>query len=337
MAFAGPAHIPVYISKLEANCVACASKLIPFTKLPRSRSASFVKKVPRFDVRSRSRDLQSHLQSTFLGSFERIEMALGMHPEAARRTSRVGFAESLNPPSVSAVLDQSRSLQTSQVVSSPSCQQRQMPGDSVVDDPDLTKLPIIHCWPEDGGRFITFPLIATQHPVSHRRATSASIACSFSTRQPPACIGRSRRAADSTTTKRKSAEKPCRQQWCSERTQRLMLAAMFPLPEGFEEVAFAGILRERATQLVSATTNDISVPANAEIILEGEVPPGERRLEGPFGDHFGHYCDAADFPVFRVRRITHPSQSNLPRSNRRQAAAGRSLHGRRVADDHGAA
>ena len=67
----------------------------------------------------------------------------------------------------------------------------------------------------------------------------------------------------------------------------------------------SGILRERATQLVRATTNNISVPANAEMILEGEVPPGERRLEGPFGDHFGHYCDAADFPVFRVRRITH--------------------------------
>jgi 4-hydroxy-3-polyprenylbenzoate decarboxylase len=71
-----------------------------------------------------------------------------------------------------------------------------------------------------------------------------------------------------------------------------------------EEIAFAGILRARATRLTRALHSDIDVPADAEFILEGEVPPHERRVEGPFGDHFGHYCDPADFPVFRVRTVT---------------------------------
>jgi len=71
-----------------------------------------------------------------------------------------------------------------------------------------------------------------------------------------------------------------------------------------EEIAFAGILRARATRLARGRTVPVDVPAGAEMVLEGEVPPGERRREGPFGDHFGHYCEPADFPVFRVRAIT---------------------------------
>jgi len=92
----------------------------------------------------------------------------------------------------------------------------------------------------------------------------------------------------------------------------LMLAGMFPLPENFEEIAFAGILRARATRVTRARTVDIDVPADAEFILEGEVPPAERRAEGPFGDHFGHYCDVADFPVFRVKTITRRSNPIYP-------------------------
>jgi 4-hydroxy-3-polyprenylbenzoate decarboxylase len=83
-----------------------------------------------------------------------------------------------------------------------------------------------------------------------------------------------------------------------------MLAGIFPLPEALEEIAFAGILRARSTRLTSARTINIDVPADAEFILEGNVPPHERRIEGPFGDHFGHYCDPADFPVFHVKTIT---------------------------------
>ena len=70
-------------------------------------------------------------------------------------------------------------------------------------------------------------------------------------------------------------------------------------------IAFAGVVRGRRTRVARALTCDLPVPADAEIVLEGEVAPGERRLEGPFGDHFGHYSAAADFPVFRVRAMTH--------------------------------
>jgi 4-hydroxy-3-polyprenylbenzoate decarboxylase len=87
---------------------------------------------------------------------------------------------------------------------------------------------------------------------------------------------------------------------------------LFPLPEALEEIAFAGIISARRTRLARARTIPIDVPADAEFVLEGVVPPYERRREGPFGDHFGHYCDVADFPVFHVKSITHRRRPIYP-------------------------
>jgi 4-hydroxy-3-polyprenylbenzoate decarboxylase len=85
----------------------------------------------------------------------------------------------------------------------------------------------------------------------------------------------------------------------------LMLSAILPLPEDLDEIAFAGFLRGKSVPMARAKTINMLVPANAEFILEGIVPAGERRIEGPFGDHFGHYSDAAEFPVFHIRKVTH--------------------------------
>src|SRR5262245_10963675 len=83
-----------------------------------------------------------------------------------------------------------------------------------------------------------------------------------------------------------------------------MISSIFPLPEDIDEFGFAGFLGGKSVPMVRAKTLNMSVPANAEIVLEGVVPAKERRLEGPFGDHFGHYSEAAEFPVFHIRRIT---------------------------------
>jgi 3-polyprenyl-4-hydroxybenzoate decarboxylase len=76
------------------------------------------------------------------------------------------------------------------------------------------------------------------------------------------------------------------------------------LPEDVDEIGFAGFLRGKRVPMVRAKTLNMSVPASAEIVLEGVVPAMQRRMEGPFGDHFGHYSEAADFPVFHIRRVT---------------------------------
>ena len=114
---------------------------------------------------------------------------------------------------------------------------------------------------------------------------------------------------------------------------RLLLAAVAPLPEGIDELAFAGFLRGAPTRLARARSTRMGVPADAEFVIEGVVPAGERRSEGPFGDHFGHYSHAAPFPVFHVRNVTHRARARLPGERRRQAAAGRQVHGRGGAGD----
>ena len=84
----------------------------------------------------------------------------------------------------------------------------------------------------------------------------------------------------------------------------LMMSSILPLPEDIDEIGFAGFLRGKRVPMVRSKTLTLSVPASAEIILEGIVPAKERRVEGPFGDHFGHYSEATEFPVFHIRRVT---------------------------------
>jgi 3-polyprenyl-4-hydroxybenzoate decarboxylase len=92
----------------------------------------------------------------------------------------------------------------------------------------------------------------------------------------------------------------------------LILAAIMPLPEGLDEVAFSGIVRGQRTPLTKAKTIDMKVPAHAEFVFEGVLRPGIRRLEGPFGDHFGHYSAAGDHPVFEISRMTHRKNAIFP-------------------------
>ena len=81
-------------------------------------------------------------------------------------------------------------------------------------------------------------------------------------------------------------------------------AASAPVPEDIDELLFAGFLRRRPVQLVRCITSDIEVPASSEIVLEGVLEPGERRVEGPFGDHTGYYSLADEYPVFHVECMT---------------------------------
>ena len=81
-------------------------------------------------------------------------------------------------------------------------------------------------------------------------------------------------------------------------------AATAPLPEDMDEMLFAGFLREEPVEMVPCVTQPLMVPADSQIVLEGYVDPGERRVEGPFGDHTGYYSLADDYPVFHLTAIT---------------------------------
>ncbi|MBI3909384.1 MAG: menaquinone biosynthesis decarboxylase, partial [Armatimonadetes bacterium] len=169
--------------------------------------------------------------------------------------------------------------------------------------PILDFLPIQTCWPEDGGPFITLPLVFTRHPVTGKRNVG---------------MYRMQKYDSSTTGMHWQLHKVGAEHYrtSEERGQRipvavalggdpvLTYAATAPLPPEIDEIAFAGWLRKQPIELVPCETNDLEVPASAEVILEGYVDPQERRMEGPFGDHTGYYSLAEEFPVFHLTCIT---------------------------------
>jgi len=169
---------------------------------------------------------------------------------------------------------------------------------------DLAPLPNLQLWPKDGGRFVTFPLVLTEHPARHTRNLGIYRMHVYDARTTGMHwqIGKGGGFHFHVAEKRGDGLEVAVAVGADPAT---LLAAVAPLPEGIDELAFAGFLRGEPTRLSRARTLKMRVPADAEFVIEGFVPAGERHSEGPFGDHFGHYSHAAPFPVFRVKTVTH--------------------------------
>jgi 4-hydroxy-3-polyprenylbenzoate decarboxylase len=179
------------------------------------------------------------------------------------------------------------------------------PAQAVSAGADLGPLPILQLWPQDGGRFVTFPLVFTEDPETRRRNLGIyrMHVHDASTTGMHWQIGKGGGFHFHRAEARGEALEVAVAVGADPAT---LLSAVAPLPEGIDELAFAGFLRGRPTRLArSRTLANLRVPADAEFVLEGVVPAGERRSEGPFGDHFGHYSHAAPFPVFHLRAVTH--------------------------------
>jgi 4-hydroxy-3-polyprenylbenzoate decarboxylase len=169
---------------------------------------------------------------------------------------------------------------------------------------DLSALPNLRLWPQDGGRFVTFGLVLTRHPQNATRNLGIYRMQVFDAKT----TGMHWQIGKGGGFHYHAAEKrgqPLEVAVSVGADPATLLAAVAPLPEGIDEIAFAGFLRGAATRLTRARTLSMPVLADAEFVLEGVVPPQERREEGPFGDHFGHYSHAAPFPVFHVQAVTH--------------------------------
>ncbi|MBS1599930.1 MAG: menaquinone biosynthesis decarboxylase [Bacteroidetes bacterium] len=183
----------------------------------------------------------------------------------------------------------------------------------IITSPDLTKLPIITCWPKDGGPFITLPVIHTKDPESGTRNVGMYRMQVFS----PTMTGMHWHK-HKVSAKHFSIYKKLR--------KRMPVAvalggdpvyaysATAPLPENVDEYMLAGFLRKKKVELVKCITQpDIEVPADADFIIEGYVDPEEELiLEGPFGDHTGYYSLPDYYPRFHVTAITHRKKAIYP-------------------------
>lgn len=179
------------------------------------------------------------------------------------------------------------------------------PCKEVIDrNPSLARFPILKCWPGDGGRFITLPLVITKDPETGRRNVGMYRMQVYDERTTGMHWHIHK---DGAANFRASCTKGRRLEVAVAlgADPATIYAATAPLPRGVDEFLFAGFLRKEPLELVRCETVDLEVPARAEIVLEGYVDPAERRLEGPFGDHTGYYSLPDYYPVFHIQCITH--------------------------------
>ena len=191
-------------------------------------------------------------------------------------------------------------------ISRPPCQDVIIEGDEV----DLNKLPIQTCWPGDVGPLVTWPLVITRGPEKPRMNLGI---------YRMQLIGRNKLIMRWLSHRGGALDF---RDWCLKRPGEpypvaialgadpaTTLGAVTPVPDALSEYAFAGLLRGGKTELANCLTkrckdNELLVPANSEIILEGYIDPEEMADEGPFGDHTGYYNEVESFPVFTVEKMT---------------------------------
>jgi 4-hydroxy-3-polyprenylbenzoate decarboxylase len=175
----------------------------------------------------------------------------------------------------------------------------------------LNVFPILKTWPDDGGRFITLPMVFTKDPETGSRNCGMYRMHVYDERT----TGMHWHMHKDGAKHYRNAEKLGKRLEVAVAIgsdPAVMYSSTAPLPEGVDEMLFAGFLRKSSVELVKCETIDLEVPANSEIVLEGYCEPNERRIEGPFGDHTGYYSLKDEFPMFHITCITHRKDALYP-------------------------
>jgi 4-hydroxy-3-polyprenylbenzoate decarboxylase len=194
-------------------------------------------------------------------------------------------------------------------VSSAACQEVVQLGDEV----DLDALPILTCWPQDGGPFITLPQVVTRDPETGVRNVGCYRMQKLDRRSTAMHWQVHKTGARHFRRARELGLRRLDVAVALGGDPVMAFAATAPLPDGIDEWMFAGFLRKKAVGTIACKTNDLEVPADADIVLEGWVDPSEELVEeGPFGDHTGYYTPRDKFPRFHVTAVTHRASAIYP-------------------------
>ncbi|MCF6241666.1 MAG: menaquinone biosynthesis decarboxylase [Bacteroidales bacterium] len=179
-------------------------------------------------------------------------------------------------------------------------------------NPDITKLPVLTCWPSDGGKFITLPMVITKDPLTGIRNVGMYRMQIFDKNLTAMHWHKHKVGARHFNEYKKLGKKmPIAVALGGD--PAITYSATAPLPDNMDEFMLAGFLRKQKVKLVRAITQDIEVPADADIIIEGYINPEEDFIyEGPFGDHTGFYSLADYFPKFHITCITHRKDAVYP-------------------------
>ena len=248
--------------------------------------------------------------ANLFGTPERVAMGMGQESvEALREVGKLlAYLKEPEPPK--GLKDLWEKLPVfKQVLNMPAKVLKKAPCQEVVltgDDVDLSKIPVQRCWPGDAAPLVTWGLSVTKGP--HKKRQNLGIY-----RQQ--VIGKNKLIMRWLSHRGGALDF---REWCQTHPGEpypvsvalgadpaTILGAVTPVPDTLSEYAFAGLLRGDKTEVVKSISNDLQVPASAEIVLEGYIAQDETAPEGPYGDHTGYYTEVDDFPVFTVTHITH--------------------------------
>nr|WP_278345677.1 4-hydroxy-3-polyprenylbenzoate decarboxylase [Alteromonas macleodii] len=248
--------------------------------------------------------------ANLFGTPERVAMGMGQESvEALREVGKLlAYLKEPEPPK--GLKDLWEKLPVfKQVLNMPAKILKKAPCQEVVltgDDVDLSKIPVQRCWPGDAAPLLTWGLSVTKGP--HKKRQNLGIY-----RQQ--VIGKNKLIMRWLSHRGGALDF---REWCQTHPGEpypvsvalgadpaTILGAVTPVPDTLSEYAFAGLLRGDKTEVVKSISNDLQVPASAEIVLEGYIAQDETAAEGPYGDHTGYYNEVDDFPVFTVTHITH--------------------------------
>ncbi|HAR89918.1 MAG TPA: 4-hydroxy-3-polyprenylbenzoate decarboxylase [Gammaproteobacteria bacterium] len=250
------------------------------------------------------------LLANLFGNTKRVAMAMGQEDlEGLRDVGRLlAFLKEPSPPKGWRDLWQSLPSYAN-VLNMPPAVRKSAPCQEVVveeDDVDLGFLPVQTCWPGDVGPLVTWPLVITRGPEKERQNLGI---------YRMQVIGRNKLimrwlshrggALDFREWQQKHPGQGFPVSIAIGADPATILATVTPVPDTLSEYAFAGLLRNSKTEVVKSLTNDLQIPASAEIVLEGVIEPDEMADEGPYGDHTGYYNEVERFPVFTVKKMTH--------------------------------
>ena len=179
-------------------------------------------------------------------------------------------------------------------------------------EPSLDKLPILKCWPDDGGKFITLPQVYTRDPRNGKRNVGMYRLHVYDQKTTGMHWHIHHDGAENYRLHKELGNPIIEVAVALGGDPAITYAATAPLPKEIDELILAGFLRKKPVELVKCKTIDMEVPADAEIVLEGYIDPTESRLEGPFGDHTGYYSLTGEYPVFHIKCITHRKDAIYP-------------------------
>ena len=173
------------------------------------------------------------------------------------------------------------------------------------DEVDLTQLPIMHCWPGDVAPLVTWGLTVTKGPHKERQNIGVyRLQLLGKNKLIMRWLSHRGGALDFAEWQKSHPNENFPVSIAIGADPATILSAVTPVPDTLSEYAFAGLLRNSRTEVVKSLSNELEVPATAEIILEGYIDPNELAAEGPYGDHTGYYNEVEKFAVFTVTHLT---------------------------------